>query len=341
MNLNTDVDDVRYEIVPYEVDRRESQDLGGKESESDGCGTATDTEALPDYNEILVSQIIIEESVDLQLIIDSERFRSLVKSIDEAGFVMNPVHVRSGEQGVYHLITGRQRYLAAKLLGCERIRALVTDENPAMVIFKDNVLRGSVTVIEEAEIYDELRRSKVPDGYTQAELAALANLAQSTISDILSVMKLPKEVRDIFRFEENLSREAVLDALRNSPDTDGHAIVNVLKASVDSKTIGGKAKIDPVKSFLKKIEQAVCAAKKLDFKRLNIENSREICENLRQLQEQLSPIVDVMKAFDAMNEAFVDEPFAGVEAAAGTGRRAESGEDPGDVIEGEFVDIVD
>jgi hypothetical protein len=166
MNLNTDVSDVRYEIVPYELDRHESPKLGSEESESLGCGTATDTEALPDYNEILVSQIIIEESVDLQLIIGSERFRSLVKSIDEAGFVMNPVHVRSGEQGVYHLITGRQRYLAAKLLGYERIRALVTDENPAMVIFKDNVLRGSVTVIEEAEIYDELRRSKVPDGYS-------------------------------------------------------------------------------------------------------------------------------------------------------------------------------
>ncbi len=338
MNLNTGVGDVSYEIVPYDVDRHESQELGGEESESVGCETATDTEALPDYNEILVSQIVIEESVELQMIAVSERFRSLVKSIDDAGFVMNPIHVRSGEEGVYHLITGRQRYLAAKLLGCERIRALVTDENSAMVIFKDNVLRGSVTVIEEAEIYDELRRSKVPDGYTQAELASLANVVQSTMSDILSVMKLPKEVRDIFRFQENLARGAVLDALRNTSDADGHSIVDTLKASVDSKTVGGKAKIDPVKSFLKKLEQSVCAAKKLDFKRLNIENSREICVNFRQLQEQLSPIVEVVKAFDAMNEAFVDEPFASSEAAAGAGRRAESGEDPGDVIEAEFVD---
>ena len=341
MNLNTGVGDVRYEIVPYEVDRHKSQELGGEESESVGCGAATDTGALPDYNEMLVSQIIIEESVELQMIATSERFRSLVKSVDEAGFVMNPIHVRSGEEGTYHLITGRQRYLAAKFLGCERIRALVTDENPAMVIFKDNVLRGSVTVIEEAEIYDELRRSKVPDGYTQAELASLANVVQSTMSDILSVMKLPKEVRDIFRFEENLTRGAVLDALRNTSNADSHSIVDTLKASVDSKTVGGKAKIDPVKSFLKKLEQSVSAAKKLDFRRLNIENSREICDNLRQLQEQLSSVVEVVEAIDAMNEAFVDEPFAGGEATAGTGRRTESGEDPGDVIEGEFVDIID
>lgn len=315
----------RFEIIPY-AGKGDGSDSGSwHEPESDGHDSWSEPGLTHEFFEVPPSQIEMAETMDIPLILRSEKFRSLLVSINTSGYVQNPVHVQPEQDGIYRLITGRQRYLAAKHLRHEYIRVHVTDEKPALVVFKDNVLRGTVTVIQEAEIYDELRQSKETafgTGYTQAELAELTSRSQSTIAEILSVMKLPKEIRDKFRFEAGLSRRAILDTIRNASGMDSQGMYDALQAQMDDQNAAGtRTKSDPVKMFLQKITALADTADKLNIQHLSSDDGREICAQVRRLLERFAPII----------EELLQEEELFQEATKADG-------DAGEVVEGEIIE---
>jgi len=124
--------------------------------------------------------------------LDPQALEELAASMRTHG-VLQPVLVREIGEEACIIVSGERRYQAARLAGLATIPALVTTGEPAEIAIIENLLRENLTAIEEAEAIERLRA--VHD-YGLAELAAALGKADSTISEILSLNRLPAEVKD-------------------------------------------------------------------------------------------------------------------------------------------------
>jgi ParB family chromosome partitioning protein len=111
-------------------------------------------------------------------------------SIAEHG-VLQPLLVRLDGARV-ELVAGERRLRAARLAGLTRVPCTVTDGDPAILALVENLHRRDLSPLEEAQALASLQRER---GLSLAELAAIAGKAKSTVSEILSLAKLPAPVR--------------------------------------------------------------------------------------------------------------------------------------------------
>lgn len=127
-------------------------------------------------------------------VFDQKALGELALSIKEHG-VFQPVIIKKSIKG-YEIVAGERRYRAAKLAGLKRIPAIVRDFNDEQMMeiaLLENLQRENLTAIEEAEAYkfmlDKLQ-------LTQEQLAVKVGKSRSHITNILGLLRLPKEVQD-------------------------------------------------------------------------------------------------------------------------------------------------
>jgi ParB family chromosome partitioning protein len=137
---------------------------------------------------------------------DEQALVELRASIEKHG-VLQPVLVRQGADGGLLLVSGERRYQASKLAGLQTIPAVFTDGEPREISIVENLLRENLTAIEEAEAIERLRAEH---DYTLAELGAALGKAESTMSEILSLNRLPAEVKDDCRNDPKTSRSILV-----------------------------------------------------------------------------------------------------------------------------------
>lgn len=123
---------------------------------------------------------------------DEQALAELQASIVSHG-VLQPILVRQGEGGAFYIVSGERRYQATKSAGLTAIPAIITAGEPAEIAIVENLLRENLTAIEEAEAIERLR---AVHNYGLAELTKALGKADSTISEILTLNKLPPEVKD-------------------------------------------------------------------------------------------------------------------------------------------------
>jgi ParB family chromosome partitioning protein len=133
---------------------------------------------------------------------DEQALADLQASIKKHG-VLQPVLVRQSVDGTLLLVSGERRYQASKLAGLQTIPAVFTDGDPAELSIVENLLRENLTAIEEAEAIDKLRAQH---DYTLADLALILGKSDSTLSEILSLNKLPDVVKNDCRNEPKAGR---------------------------------------------------------------------------------------------------------------------------------------
>jgi ParB family chromosome partitioning protein len=121
---------------------------------------------------------------------DQTALEALAASITEHG-LLEPLLVRlKGSQVV--LVAGERRLRAARLAGLNRVPCTVTVGDPVILALIENLHRQDLTPLEEAEAYHRLQQER---GFSLADLAQLAGKAVSTVSEILSLAKLPDPVK--------------------------------------------------------------------------------------------------------------------------------------------------
>jgi len=123
---------------------------------------------------------------------DEQALAELTASIASHG-ILQPILVRQGTDGLFIIVSGERRYQATKNTGRASIPAIITDGKPAEISIIENLLRENLAAIEEAEAIERLRA--VHD-YTLADLARVLGKSDSTLSETLSINKLPQEVKD-------------------------------------------------------------------------------------------------------------------------------------------------
>ncbi len=139
--------------------------------------------------------------------IDMQALEELKASILKHG-VLEPVLVRQNGGGPLLLVSGERRYQAAKLAGCATIPALLTDGDPVEVSIVENLLRENLTAIEEAEAIDRLKNQH---NYELGDLSNVLGKSSATLSEIISLTKLPDEVKNDCRNDPKTARGILVE----------------------------------------------------------------------------------------------------------------------------------
>jgi len=110
-----------------------------------------------------------------------------------------------------YLVAGERRFRAAQIAGLTTIPGICVEGNPSEIALVENLLRQDLTTVEEAEA---LQRLKEEQKYTDEQLSGVIGKARSTITEIMTLNKLPQEIRDECRGDRQISRATLLEIAR-------------------------------------------------------------------------------------------------------------------------------
>jgi len=149
-------------------------------------------------------------------VFDEEKLEELSLSIKEHG-VFQPIIIKKSIKG-YEIIAGERRAKASKKAGLETVPAIVrdfTDEEMMEIALLENLQRENLNSIEEAGAYKKLIENL---GITQEELAKKLGKSRSHITNMLGLLSLPLEVKDMISDNKiSMSHARVLSKI-DEPD---------------------------------------------------------------------------------------------------------------------------
>ena len=147
---------------------------------------------------------------------DLHKLSELATSIRDKG-VLQPILVReekAQEDVQFIIVAGERRFRAAKEAGLIDIPAIITTGDPDEIAIIENLQRDNLKPVEEAE---GLAQLMVTHGYNQEKLGEVVGKAKSTISEILSLTKLPSAIRDEVRSSE-LSKMILIEIAKQDTE---------------------------------------------------------------------------------------------------------------------------
>ncbi|HYV40922.1 MAG TPA: ParB/RepB/Spo0J family partition protein [Thermoanaerobaculia bacterium] len=216
--------------------------------------------------------------------------RDLARSIEAKG-VLEPLLVRPIGDGRYRIIAGERRFRAAMEAGLTEVPCIEFDvpENEVIEIaLIENLHRKDLHPFEEAEGYAGLANRH---GYTQQQIADAVGKSRVSVTEAMSLLDIPEDVREecrradigarsvllqIGRLKDPaLMREAVHQVTAGSTRED---LRTAKKESADSKHPRRFAFVYKPKGGSFKLN--------LSFQKSRVEKS-ELIETLRQIIKQL------------------------------------------------------
>lgn len=145
---------------------------------------------------------------------DEKALQELADSIKEHG-VFQPIIAKKSIKG-YEIIAGERRVKASELAGKEIIPAIVRDfsDNDMMEIaLLENLQRENLNALEEAMAYKKLLEEL---SLTQEQLAQRLGKSRSHITNMLGILNLPEEVKDMIMDEKlTMSHARVLSKMED------------------------------------------------------------------------------------------------------------------------------
>ncbi|MGB9835754.1 MAG: ParB/RepB/Spo0J family partition protein [Candidatus Saccharicenans sp.] len=148
----------------------------------------------------------------------------LMESIKTKG-VLEPILVRAkGER--FEIIAGERRYIASKNLGLKEIPCIEMDveEQEAMEIsLIENLQRKDLDIFEEA---DGLKALMTMYGYSHQQIAEKIGKARSTITEIISVSRIPLSLREKLKKAGINSRSTIIEIAKIENEDSMEKVVN-------------------------------------------------------------------------------------------------------------------
>ena len=148
---------------------------------------------------------------------DYNELEGLACSIRANG-LLQPINVRSLENGEFELISGERRLRAARMIGMIKIPCIVmtvSDQQSALFAIIENIQRENLDFFEEAVAIERLMTEY---GLSQDEISEKLGKAPSTLSNKLRLLRLPDEIRDKISYAGLSERHA--RALLTLPDNN-------------------------------------------------------------------------------------------------------------------------
>ena len=240
---------------------------------------------LNSFEKVVYETATREEIIDINLdelrpnpyqprkIFDDASLSELAESIKEHG-VFQPIIVKKSIKG-YEIIAGERRVRASKMAGLTSIPALIrnlNDEQMMEIALLENLQRENLSAIEEAIAYKSMIEKL---SLTQDELSKKVGKSRSHITNILGLLRLPKEVQKMVATNKlSMGHARVLSKLEDEEKIIelANEIVNkkipVRELEQESTNENKKVKIErhskPVNADFKYVEELL--REKLDTK---------------------------------------------------------------------------
>lgn len=196
---------------------------------------------------------------------DENALQELADSIKEHG-VFQPIIIKKSIKG-YEIIAGERRARASKLAGKETIPAIVrafTDEQMMEIALLENLQRENLNAIEEAEAYELMLNNL---GITQEELAKKIGKSRSYVTNMIGLLRLPKNVQEMVTTGDiSMGHARVLSKI-----SDNDKIEELAKKIVDEKL--------PVRD-IEDLSRTEKLEKKVKINRQNNDNEYKYVEEL-------------------------------------------------------------
>ena len=131
---------------------------------------------------------------------DEEALQELSSSIKEYG-VFQPIIAKKSIKG-YEIVAGERRVLASRMAGLDKIPAIVkdfSDEEMIEIALLENLQRENLNAMEEAMAYKKIQQSL---NITQEELAMKVGKSRSHVTNMMGLLNLPEEVKDMILTKE-------------------------------------------------------------------------------------------------------------------------------------------
>ena len=128
---------------------------------------------------------------------NEESLQELAESIKEHG-VIQPIIVKKSIKD-YEIVAGERRYRASRLAGKTTIPCIIrdfTDEQMMEIAVLENLQREDLNSIEEALGLETLMKNL---NLTQEQLAKRVGKSRSYITNMLGLLTLPNEVKDLVK----------------------------------------------------------------------------------------------------------------------------------------------
>jgi ParB family chromosome partitioning protein len=227
----------------------------------------------------------------------------LASSIQEKG-LLQPILVKELQDGQLIIVSGERRFRAHQLLKAETIPAWFTTGDAEELALVENLVREDLTAIETAEALQKLgeKLGKKP----QAALAKLIGKSDSVVSEIMSLNKLPEDIRDIARGDKRFALRELKKIAQKRDENKKRELFEKYQAKLDStskrtRTTGEdlhQKKISAMQAYFTsmaaddKILELSSLREQLGSLKVSIE---EICHNL----DRLSSTFDASKVEEA------------------------------------------
>ncbi len=246
---------------------------------------------MAQFIEIDIEKIVIEENIRKYL--DEASINELSLSIRRHG-ILQPVIVQPKGDGLYTLLIGGRRLLAAKLAGLQKVPSLVLDEpikSEEMLEARliENLHRENLDPFDEAEAFLVFKDL----GYSISSIARKVGKSRFYVSKRMRLLKLHPKLRDAVR-QRTLTPEHGLAILRLENAEQQMSLaqeviekrLSVMETRRRVREILGKPpkwKLIPVRMSLKDFEALKKVAPEGDVKRLIQETIDQIIKSSQKL----------------------------------------------------------
>ncbi len=220
---------------------------------------------------------------------EKEKLEELAASIKQNG-ILQPIVARKHPNGRFEIIAGERRWRAAQLAGLHEVPVILkTMENQTALELAiiENIQREDLNPVEEGEAYQRLMDEF---GLTQQQVAEKVGKDRATVANILRLLSLPLQVRDM------LSRSEI---------SAGHAKV-LLSLPNLTKQIDLAKKVAQQKISVRQLEKMVAAEASADSASQNVDAVKSAKQEMTQrlvagMAEQLQKILGTKVSIDYLN----------------------------------------
>lgn len=241
-------------------------------------------------NELDVEALHIPDSQPRQYI-NEERLEELCLSIRKHG-VLQPVIVQVETDGSNLLVAGQRRLLAARKAGLKKIPVVFTDGDPAEIALIENLQRSDLTAIEEAEAISSLKER---NGYTLDDVSAIMGKSKTTVSETISLTKLPDVIKEECRCDPLMAKSILVEIARQ-PTADGmitayngykkEKLPRAQLRKINRPEASGKKRIGV--SFVKSFAQRIVT---VDVEMLKNKQREQMKTNLEELHAKIGDLI--------------------------------------------------
>ena len=155
--------------------------------------------------------------------LNQKRLNELAESIKKHG-LLQPISVEYIEQeDCFKIINGERRYKAAKLSRLQELPCIIKNiDKHTRLIHQliENIQRQDLPPLEEAESIQALINKKRMDNpnYSQREASRELGLPKSYVNEMLSLLKLPQDIKESVRCSDTVPKSLLLLLIRQSDE---------------------------------------------------------------------------------------------------------------------------